>query len=118
MKNSTPFRRVAERRPKNNCAGVIPLPAMTERRAVWKSRSLWSIIEVDKITAGLVPAQIKAARPAGVTGTARRPTERAALLAFAYTRARSSGIGSLEKGIKNGLGDGLMRETMPLQTIS
>lgn len=40
-------------RPKNNCMGVIPLLAMTERRAA-ESRSLWSIIEVDKITAGLV----------------------------------------------------------------
>jgi hypothetical protein len=55
-------------RPKNNRAGVIPLPMMTERAA--ESRSLWSIVEVDKITAGLVPAQIKAARG----WPARRPT--------------------------------------------
>lgn len=75
--------------------------------------SLWSIVEVDKITAGLVLAQIKANlrgwpttddQP-GVPDCLRiRPTLH--LVQVAST---------LEEGIKNVCG--LMRETMPLQTI-
>jgi len=71
---------------------------------------------MDKITAGLVLAQIKAVRPAGVTDAA---TDReSSPPRIPPTLELAQVASTLEKGIKNGLGDGLMRETMPLQTIS
>lgn len=87
-----------------------------------ESRSLWSIGQVGKITAGLGP-DADQSHPAGVTGDATTVREKErkrtgaafALLAFAYT-SLAQVASALEQGIKNGRG--LMRETMPLQTIS